>query len=242
MKMKKVCFNCETENLDFALYCQNCGNELKESIKTPIEKHGNRNWRIINSLWIILTFTLGFLNWIAFLYVGLHVRQRMWILSGIIYAIPLTLLILFANTPIYTAWLGSVIVVLIFITGVISIIQAFKIRNEYLIRLEAKKEIDIANQENLKRKLKNENRTSTPKTEKAINTVERKRKSTEMLETENKAEISKKKPVEIVDKSLKESDNRILCDNCSARNSGNAKFCTKCGLKLDQLSKELNFV
>ena len=66
MKTKKVCSNCETENLDFALFCQNCGDELKDSVKTTdIVKSTDRNWRIINYLWIILTFTLGLLNWVA---------------------------------------------------------------------------------------------------------------------------------------------------------------------------------
>ena len=84
--------------------------------------------------------------------------------------------------------------------GIISILHAFMIRKEYLIRLEAKKGKDIANQENLKRKLKEEYKQIAPKVENGINTVDRKERSTEMLEMKNKSEIFEKKPDEIVDK------------------------------------------
>lgn len=154
--MRKICPDCKTENLDYAVYCQNCGNKLnKSNLQNGDLLTKNRNWRIINSLWIVLTFTLAF-NWIAFLYVGLHVRQKKWILSSIIYIIPTILLI--ASFIVNDENLGISSIFLGIVMGIISIIHAFYIRKEYLIRLESKSEKDIERENALKRKLKEENK------------------------------------------------------------------------------------
>ncbi len=232
--MKKVCSNCKTENLDYAKFCESCGNELNESVEGVMheEEPSNRNWRLINSLWIILTFTI-LLNWVAFLYTGINVRQRKWILSGIIYALPLTLLVLFLSIANDLA--VGLIAILMLITSVISIIHAFMIRSEYLIRLEAKQEINNANRDNLKRKLKEEYKQSTQKAQTKHTKLEQKETSPQSLKAEPKN--YEKNPEELPEYNLKKSDNSIACDNCKSQNSIYAKFCTKCGLKLNPLQK-----
>ena len=46
-----------------------------------------RLWGLINSWWLILPFTI-YLNWLAFLYVGVTAKHRKWILYGVLYSIP----------------------------------------------------------------------------------------------------------------------------------------------------------
>ena len=50
-----------------------------------------KRWEILHSLWIGWTFTLGFFNWIAFLYIGLRAKQWKWVLWGLLYAMPFIL-------------------------------------------------------------------------------------------------------------------------------------------------------
>src|SRR5687768_2345777 len=51
-----------------------------------------KRWEILHSLWIGWTlFTLGFLCWIAFLYIGIRTRQRKWILWAVVYSVPFCL-------------------------------------------------------------------------------------------------------------------------------------------------------
>ena len=46
-------------------------------------------WR--HSLWIGWTFTLGFFNWLAFVYIGVRARHAAWTLAGFAYLMPLIL-------------------------------------------------------------------------------------------------------------------------------------------------------
>ncbi|MGO9386905.1 MAG: hypothetical protein ACLPWD_02535 [Methanobacterium sp.] len=156
--MKKVCSDCNTDNIYNAKYCENCGTEFSESTENNMhheESGKNGNWRLINSLWIGFTFTLGFLNWISFLYVGIHVRKNKWIIYGLIYAIPIILAFLtIPKGPFPSKSLAMISILLIFIMGFISIIHALMIRKEYLIRLEAKPQFDQNRDYELRDKLK----------------------------------------------------------------------------------------
>jgi hypothetical protein len=91
-----------------------------------------KSWEILHSLWIGWTFTLGFFNWVAFLYVGLRARQKKWIFWSLFYAVPFTLAML---TPDLNGFVGDLIVFLTVALGVAGIVHAFRIREEYLIRL-----------------------------------------------------------------------------------------------------------
>jgi positive regulator of sigma E activity len=93
----------------------------------------SKRWRLLHSLWIGWTFTLGFLSWIAFAYIGIRARHQRWILWALFYAAPLILFAILAGAPdVWTNVTLSAAVVL----GVVSIVHAFLIRKEYLLRLE----------------------------------------------------------------------------------------------------------
>lgn len=99
----------------------------------PVTTKGKR-WEILHSLWIGWTFTFGFFNWVAFLYIGFRAKQRKWILWGLFYGIPFVLAML---NPNLNNWLGDVTMILIIVLGVVGIFHAFKVRKEYLRLLEA---------------------------------------------------------------------------------------------------------
>ncbi len=81
-------------------------------------------WR--HSLWICWTFTLGFMNWLAFVYVGVRARHTPWILSGFAYLLPLIFTILAIGTPLLQA-----AVVLQLLVAVGSVVHALSIRPYY---------------------------------------------------------------------------------------------------------------
>ncbi|OAB47937.1 hypothetical protein [Paenibacillus antarcticus] len=92
-------------------------------------------WKLRHSWWILLTFTF-ILNWVAFIYIGMKVKNKSWTKYGLIYAIPFFLSLIsdsfIENKSVNTLWGGAFLV-----SGVISISHAFKIRKEFLTRLEA---------------------------------------------------------------------------------------------------------
>lgn len=96
-----------------------------------------RRWEILHSLWVGWTFTLGFFNWIAFFYVGLRAKQRKWILWGLLYSTPFIVEMFVLDSETRDSTLGNLTIALQLILAVVSIIHAFKIRKEYLLRLEA---------------------------------------------------------------------------------------------------------
>ena len=110
-------------------------------------------WEILHSLWIAWTFTLGFFNWVAFFYIGVRAKQLKWILWGLFYAIPFILAMAFATSPAFDGWVGDIIVALIIILGIIGIIHAFRIRKEYLLRLEALQQRTTSNESALRSRI-----------------------------------------------------------------------------------------
>jgi len=61
-------------------------------------------WR--HSLWIGWTFTLGFFNWLAFVYVGVRARHAAWTVAGFAYLIPLILTIASVGTPFFRGFVA----------------------------------------------------------------------------------------------------------------------------------------
>jgi hypothetical protein len=93
-------------------------------------------WNLFHSMWLIWVFTLGFLNFISFLYIGWKVKRKRWIFSGIVYLMP---------TVIYFKYISQVkntngLVLMILTSGIFSLIHAFSIRKAYLIRLRSQVE------------------------------------------------------------------------------------------------------
>src|SRR5919107_5843006 len=93
-----------------------------------------KRWEILHSLWIGWTFTLGIFSWVAFFYIGIRARQRKWILWGVLYLVPIAVVILLLAADASAA-LGVPAMLLTFGLGVTSIFHAFWVRKEYLVRL-----------------------------------------------------------------------------------------------------------
>lgn len=96
----------------------------------------SKRWEILHSLWIGWTFTLGFFNWIAFIYAGVRVQRWKWILWGVFYSVPFAIGMATPVTEEGSGWRGDLWVGVLLITWVVSIFHAFIIRKDYLTRLE----------------------------------------------------------------------------------------------------------
>lgn len=94
-----------------------------------------RLWRVGQSWWILLTFTLYF-NWVAFFYIASRTGVKRWAYWGLLYGVPFMLIYLdvypFSDSQIELIGLG------ILVSTIASIIHAFIIRNEFLYLLEVK--------------------------------------------------------------------------------------------------------
>ncbi|AZV56375.1 helix-hairpin-helix domain-containing protein [Clostridium sp. AWRP] len=102
---------------------------MKAGVKMSITSRAKK-WEILNSLWILFTFTLCFFNWIGFFYISYKVRYIKWSLCGLIYSIPFIIVMIIGKA-------NNLVGILTLILGIIGIVHAFLIRNEYLIRLDA---------------------------------------------------------------------------------------------------------
>ena len=107
-----------------------------------------RLWGLINSWWLVLPFTI-YLNWLAFLYVGVTAKHRKWILYGVLYAIPFIFYLVYTQTGQNVSIINGqpislefeIILTAVWLIGIFSIVHAFLLRKEYLIRLEILKEV-----------------------------------------------------------------------------------------------------
>ncbi len=93
-------------------------------------------WEIRHSLWIGWTFTLGFFNWVGFVYAGIRAKKQSWVMWGTFYSVPFILAMIFAERS--QVMMEAVVVPLTIIFGIAGIIHAFRIRPEYLRRLAAR--------------------------------------------------------------------------------------------------------
>ncbi|GMB09374.1 DNA uptake protein ComE-like DNA-binding protein [Thermolongibacillus altinsuensis] len=116
---------------------------------SQVKMKKGRLWEILNSWWILLTFTL-FFNWLAFFYIGYKVRNRKWGVWGLIYSIP------FMFSMIFEGKMLDIGVSLTLLGGISSIFHAFKIRKEFLYRLEAMKTIEKVEEVQLLHKIESE--------------------------------------------------------------------------------------
>jgi hypothetical protein len=92
----------------------------------PARKRSDGRWWWRHSLWIAWTFSLGFFNWIAFLFIGIRARRALWLLASLLYLLPMALTI----ASIGTGYLGLAIGFQLFMAGV-SVLHAFVARPRY---------------------------------------------------------------------------------------------------------------
>lgn len=96
-------------------------------------------WEYLHSIWILWVIVIGFFgffNWPAFFYVAFRARNKKWAILGAVYLAPFVIAIVISsvqgsNSPITGLW-----VLLLFASWVASIVHAFLIRREYLVRLD----------------------------------------------------------------------------------------------------------
>jgi hypothetical protein len=87
---------------------------------------GRGQWWWRHSLWILWTLTLGFLNWLAFFYIGVKARHAAWVAWGFVYLIPLLLTV----AALGTAYLHIALPLMVFVSAV-STFHALLVRPEY---------------------------------------------------------------------------------------------------------------
>lgn len=102
-----------------------------------IRSDKGRFWRVVQSWWILLTFT-GLLNWMAFWYIAFAVKRKRWYAWSALYFLPYMLFYCYvAVLPTDSTVWRTGLMFLILLTGWIgSIVHAFNVRKEFLLRLE----------------------------------------------------------------------------------------------------------
>ena len=81
------------------------------SVEPPSAPRARFRWWWRHSLWIGWTFSLGFLNWVSFVYIGIKARKAPWTALGFVYLIPLVLTILAWGTPLLALMIALQLVV-----------------------------------------------------------------------------------------------------------------------------------
>ena len=89
----------------------------------PSVRRARFRWWPRHSLWIAWTFTAGFLNWAAFVYIGVRARHLPWSLLGFVYLTPLILTILAIGTPLFQVMIAVQLVV-----SAVSVVNALYLR------------------------------------------------------------------------------------------------------------------
>ena len=100
-------------------------------------------WKLMHSAWMGWLFTFGVLNWVAFLFIGLRLKQRKWLVWAGLYLLPLILF--FLPYDLNTALgqnLNAVAGLLVFLAGFASLAHGFAVRKEYLMRMAAVEPIE----------------------------------------------------------------------------------------------------
>ncbi|MGQ4668129.1 ComEA family DNA-binding protein [Metabacillus halosaccharovorans] len=116
-------------------------------------------WELRNSIWMLWAIlTFGALNYISFFYASYKVKRKKWFFAAIIYSIIFILTMVVTEVVPIEHWFYDLTLAAYFIGWIFSIVHVFKIRPEYLLRLEAivssgYKEKEI---ESLKRKISQE--------------------------------------------------------------------------------------
>ncbi|HZH60281.1 MAG TPA: helix-hairpin-helix domain-containing protein [Metabacillus sp.] len=122
-------------------------------------------WELRNSIWMLWAIlTFGALNYISLFYASYKVKQKKWFIAGIIYSIIFIFTMVITEVLPTEHWFYDLTLVAYLIGWIASIVHVFKIRPEYLLRLEAKvssgyKEKEI---ESLRRKISQEYVTTSP--------------------------------------------------------------------------------
>jgi len=93
-------------------------------------------WELFNSLWMIFYLSL-FLTWISVLYPGIRLRNKKWILFGVLYAIPTFLLFIVVNNTAVekNGAIYTLVMTLFFLAIPATIIHSIMLRKPFLVGL-----------------------------------------------------------------------------------------------------------
>ena len=89
----------------------------------PLEPRARFRWWWRYSLWIPWTFTAGFFNWVAFIYIGVRARHAAWIVSGFAYLVPLLLTVASFGTPLFRYFIAFQL-----LASAVSVVHALSVR------------------------------------------------------------------------------------------------------------------
>ncbi|MBS4196297.1 ComEA family DNA-binding protein [Lederbergia citri] len=96
-------------------------------------------WELRNSIWVLWAiFSFGFLNYVSFFYASYRVKQRKWFIAGIIYSIIFIMTMVVTEIFPEEHWVYNLTMVAFLLGWIFSVFHVFKIRPEYLLRLEAR--------------------------------------------------------------------------------------------------------
>lgn len=97
-----------------------------------------KGWEIRNSIWMLWAIlSFGFLNYVSFYYASYRVKQRKWFFAALIYSFIFIMTIVVIEVFPEEHWMTDVAIATFLLGWVFSIVHVFKIRTEYLLRLEA---------------------------------------------------------------------------------------------------------
>lgn len=98
-----------------------------------------KGWELRNSIWMLWAIlTLGLFNYISFYYIYFRVKQRKWLIAALVYSLIFIMFIIINEIYSEKHWMTDVSFAVYLLGWIISIVHVFKIRNEYLLRLEVK--------------------------------------------------------------------------------------------------------
>ncbi|MBL0385309.1 hypothetical protein JJB07_01505 [Tumebacillus sp. ITR2] len=106
-------------------------------------------WELAQSWYILLAFT-GFFSWAAFLYIGIRTNQRKWWGMGIVYFLPFAVLFFYGAQHGSGSWQMNTFAPIWLVSIVATIVHAFLVRKEFLLRLAAHAELKWKANQDLK--------------------------------------------------------------------------------------------
>lgn len=120
-----------------------------------------KEWESKNSRWILWTvLSMGFLNYVSFFYISKKVEQKKWFYSALVYLAIFVMFMLAVEFMLVPDFFTSIFL----ISWFVSIFHVYKVKTEYLLRLEAMEAAGIKDRKivMLKEKIAKEYETQDP--------------------------------------------------------------------------------
>lgn len=112
-------------------------------------------WKLVQSWWILLTLII-FLNWSAFFYIAMRVKSKPFALWGLVYTVACFGGVIGLTSFEQNSWQSNIGFSIFIFGWIICILHAFKVRKEFLLRLEARQLSSRRDESDLKRRIESE--------------------------------------------------------------------------------------